>query len=389
EFTTIFIVGVYIPPSTNAKEALCELYGAISMLQNAHPDGLFIIAGDFNQANLKSVLPKFHQYVDFATRGVNALDLVYINIPGAYPAEPRPHLGYSDHISGMLIPAYRPLIRRSKPVLKQLKTCPAGATSALQDCFECTDWDMFREAATNGETTDLEEYTSSVTSYIGKCIDDVTVSVYITTRPNQKPWMTAKSSGDMWQGIQSITNCRTVSTACDSDASLRHALNSFDTRFEARNDVTARKTIPPPEDQVLCLTTANVRKTLHRVNPRKTAGPGLVLRECAEQLADVFTDIFSISLSSAVIPTCLKTTTIIPVPKNSPVSCLNDCRPVALTPIIMKYFERLIMMHIKNLLPPSLDSMQFVYRPNRSTDDAINITLHLALTHFDNKDTYV
>ncbi|KAK3550603.1 hypothetical protein QTP70_000685 [Hemibagrus guttatus] len=51
---------------------------------------------------------------------------------------------------------------------------------------------MFREAATNGDTTDLEEYASSVTSYISKCIDDVTISKSITTRSNQKPWMTTK-----------------------------------------------------------------------------------------------------------------------------------------------------------------------------------------------------
>ncbi|KAK3548526.1 hypothetical protein QTP70_013375 [Hemibagrus guttatus] len=188
EFTTVFIVGVYIPPSSNAKEALCELYGAISELQKAHPDGLFIITGDFNHANLKSVLPKFHQHVDCVTRGVNALDLVYTNIPGVYRAQPRPHIGYSDHISVMLIPAYRPLVRRSKPFLKLVTTWPEGAISALQDCFEC----MFREAATNGDTTDLEEYTSSVTSYISKCIDDVTISKSITTRSNQKPWMTEK-----------------------------------------------------------------------------------------------------------------------------------------------------------------------------------------------------
>lgn len=111
EFTTAFILGVYIPPSANAKEALCKLYGAISELQNAHPDGLFIITGDLN--HLKTV--------NFATRGTNTLDLVYTNIPGAYRAEPRPHLCYSDHITIMLIPAYRPLVRRSKPVLKQVK----------------------------------------------------------------------------------------------------------------------------------------------------------------------------------------------------------------------------------------------------------------------------
>ncbi|KAK3530795.1 hypothetical protein QTP70_002825 [Hemibagrus guttatus] len=337
---------VYIPPSANVKEALCELYRAISELQNVHPDGLFIIAGDFNHANLKSVLPKFHQYVDFATRGVNALGLVYTNIPGAYRVEARPHLGYSDHISVMLIPAYRPLVRRSKPVLKLVKTWPEGAISALQDCFECTDWDMFRETATNNDTTDLEEYTSSVTSYISKCIDDVTISKSITTHCNQKPWMTAKvrallksrdsafrardkdalrtaraklsraireakhthsqrihghfqSSGDtrhMWQGIQSITNYRPAPPACDSDASLPDALNSFYAQFETQNDVMARKTIPPPEDQVPCLTTADVRKTLCRVNPWKAAGPdnipSRVLRECAKQLADVFTYIF-------------------------------------------------------------------------------------------------
>ncbi|KAK3548250.1 hypothetical protein QTP70_005817 [Hemibagrus guttatus] len=117
-------IRVYIPPSANAKEALCELYRAISKLQNSHLDGLFIIAGDFNHANLKSVLPKFHQYVNFATRGVNALDLVYTNIPGTYRAEPSPHLGYSDHISVMLILAYRPLVRSSKSVLEQVKTWP-------------------------------------------------------------------------------------------------------------------------------------------------------------------------------------------------------------------------------------------------------------------------
>lgn len=443
EFTTVLIIGVYIPPSANAGDALYELYGAISELQNFNPDGLFIVAGDFNHANLKSVLPKFHQHVDFATRGKNTLDLVYTNIRGAYRAEPRPHLGYSDHISVMLIPAYRPLVRRSKPVLKQVKTWPAGAISALQDCFECTDWHMFREAATDGDSTNLEEYASSVTSYISKCIDDVTTSKTITTRSNQKPWMTAEvrallrtrdsafragnkaalrtaraklsraireakrahaqrvhghftTSRDtrrMWKAIQGITNYRPTPPACDSDASLPDVLNDFYARFEAQNGVTARKITPPPNDQVLCLTTADVRKTLQRVNPRKAAGPdnipGRVLRGCADQLADVFTDIFNISLSSTVVPTCFKTTTIVPVPKKSPVSCLNDYRPVALTPVIMKCFERLVLRHIKTLLPPSLDPLQFAYRPNRSTDDAINTTLHLALTHLDKKNTYV
>ncbi len=160
-----------------------------------------------------------------------------------------------------------------------------------------------------------------------------------------------------------------------------------------QNDTPAQKLPTPPNDQAFCLSPADVRKTLSRINPRKAAGPdnkpGRVLRDCAAQLTDVLTDIFNTSLSQAVVPTCLKSTTIIPVPKKSPVSCLNDYRPIALTPIMMKCFERLVMHNIKTSLPNTLDPLQFAYRSNRSTDDAISSTLHLALTHLENKDSYV
>ena len=56
-------------------------------------------------------------------------------------------------------------------------------------------------------------------------------------------------------------------TTCDSDPSFPDALNNFYSRFEAQNDVTTKKTTPPPNDKTLCLTIANVRKTLLRVKP--------------------------------------------------------------------------------------------------------------------------
>ncbi len=143
----------------------------------------------------------------------------------------------------------------------------------------------------------------------------------------------------------------------------------------------------------MTLSPDSVRRSLSRINARKALGPdnipGHVLRDCAVELTDVFTDIFNISLSQAVVPTCFKATTIIPVPKKSSPSCFNDYRPVAHTPILMKCFERLVMHHIKSVLPPFLDPFQFAYRSNRSTDDAIGTALHPALTHLDKKDLYV
>lgn len=52
EFTVVIIVPVYVSSSasTNANTSgvLNELHKIISDLQTAHPDGFFIISGDFN-----------------------------------------------------------------------------------------------------------------------------------------------------------------------------------------------------------------------------------------------------------------------------------------------------------------------------------------------------
>ncbi len=71
------------------------------------------------------------------------------------------------------------------------------------------------------------------------------------------------------------------------------------------------------------------------------------------------------------------------MPKNNKPSCLNDYRPVALTSIVMKVFERLVKSHISSSIPVTLDPLQFAYRSNRSTDDAISHILHSSLTHID------
>ena len=36
----------------------------------------------------------------------------------------------------------------------------------------------------------IEEYTTSLTSFINKCIDEAVTTVIVRTYPNQKPWIT-------------------------------------------------------------------------------------------------------------------------------------------------------------------------------------------------------
>ena len=55
----------------------------------------------------------------------------------------------------------------------------------------------------------------------------------------------------------------------------------------------------------------------------------------------------------------------------------------------MQCFQRLVKDHITSTLLTTLDPLQFAYCPNRSTDDAITITLHTALSHLDKRNTYI
>ena len=101
-------------------------------------------------------------------------------------------------------------------------------------------------------------------------------------------------------------------------------------------------------------------------------------------MASLFTDIFNLSLTESVIPTCFKQTTIVSVPRNIKVNCLNDYRPVALTSVAMKCFERLVMAH-NTIILETIEPLQFKYRPNRSTDYAISVTLNTAVSNLDKR----
>uniref|UniRef100_A0A8C1PS38 Reverse transcriptase domain-containing protein n=1 Tax=Cyprinus carpio TaxID=7962 RepID=A0A8C1PS38_CYPCA len=198
----------------------------------------------------------------------------------------------------------------------------------------------------------------------------------------------------MWQGIQVISDYKSSNSAPTvTHVSFLNERNYFYARFNSNSKETATKITHSANHQPLKLTSTDGHTALSWINARKAAGPdgipGRVLRACAEQLAGVFTDIFNLSLTQATVPTCFKSTSIVPIPKHSSPMCLNDYRPVALTAIIMKCFERLILAHLKDCLPPKLDPHQFAYRKNRSTEDAVCTVLHSELTHLDNNNTYV
>ncbi|KAI4879509.1 hypothetical protein NFI96_030060 [Prochilodus magdalenae] len=385
EFTAVFVIAVYIAPDANANNALKELHDNISSLQNKHLEACYVVAGDFNHVNLTNILPRFYQH------------------------------------------------RHSNSVTQTLccRTVSAAQTGRSSG----------RLLRVRGSW--IWRITHLLSSwYISKCVEDVTTTKTVTCYPNQKPWLNGEvrsllkardaafRSGDsqelrrarrelttgvkrakaayalkiqghfssqdprsMWRGIKCITDYKTRDAQCSKDPSLPEALNKFYARFEDPDTLPSIRLTPPPGEVPLNVTPAEVRRTLRRINPRKSAGPdnipGRVLRECADQISEVLADIFNVSLTQAAVPTCLKTATIIPVPKSSTVTGLNDYQPIALTQIDTKCFEKLVMAHIKATIDVTVDPHQYAYRGNRSTDDAISSVVHTALTHLEQKNSYV
>ena len=114
EFTSIVMVGVYIPPQANATAAIGALADQITTVENTNPDLLVLILGDFNHTTLSKQLSKYRQQITCATREGKTLDLCYSTIREAYHAIPRAPLGFSDHAMIYPLPSYRQKLKRSK-----------------------------------------------------------------------------------------------------------------------------------------------------------------------------------------------------------------------------------------------------------------------------------
>ena len=150
----------------------------------------------------------------------------------------------------------------TKPVQKDTKVWPEGAASALHDCFDTSYCDIFKQAPTQNQHTDLQEHTE-----IFKCIKDGTVTttrshdwqerftdcsrprilpLELVTQQNwEKPEPTCSAASEkqtkkislqindsrdtqsLWHVIQTIMDYKPPPQACDSKMSLLNQLNSF------------------------------------------------------------------------------------------------------------------------------------------------------------------
>ncbi len=140
--------------------------------------------GDFNKANLKKVMPNFHQHVSCPTRGPNTLDHCYTQFKNAYKARSLPAFGKSDNAAIFLTPEYKQRIVQEPPVEKEVKRWSSHSEAMLQAALDDVDWDMFRASS-----SDVSVFTDVALSFVNTLTEQATETVTIRTFSNQKLWV--------------------------------------------------------------------------------------------------------------------------------------------------------------------------------------------------------
>ncbi len=93
-------------------------------------------------------------------------------------------------------------------------------------------------------------------------------------------------------------------------------------------------------------------------------------------------------MESSTVPQLWKHSTVIPIPKKSKTTALNDLRPVALTSLGMKAMERILKHHIIRAKDFLIDPLEFAYRAGRGVDDAKTLIIDGIHKHLEHPDTF-
>ena len=95
-------------------------------------------------------------------------------------------------------------------------------------------------------------------------------------------------------------------------------------------------------------------------------------KEYALELTPVITHILNVCVVSEQVPKIWKTANVRPIPKETNISALDQLRPISVTDIIMRLFDRLILdFELRKPVSCFIHSDQFAYKKDCGTETAL------------------
>lgn len=434
EYTCITIIVVYIPPDGNKGNAINLLTQAIDTALCQNPDSALFVSGDFNQSELPRNI-RLIQLVEKATRGSNTIDLFYTNLAkDSFTLSVLLPLGESDHNVVFLKSRYATVYRTIEPQKITFRDFNRTEIAILNDCFNLTDWDALWEE-------DIDMTTDAITSYINFCKNMIVPTKTVKLYANNRPWINSeikrllkqrydsykkgcanykalnkaiqakirsmktefknkilaannqgKGSKYFWDGLKKMMG--NVRQKGHSDVTkvlgenAAEELNKFYARFEKDEHKTGYEILEKECTYVTAVVPFTESTVIKMMSKTKKGAKGAddieaeLLKSCNRALGGIFYRIFRESYLRGKIPELWKMSKIIPLPKNQEPTGVKDFRPIALTPIIMKCFEKVIRTSLLKQYGEQ-DPYQFAYRPDYSTLDACTVLDYHLRKHVD------
>ena len=113
-----------------------------------------------------------------------------------------------------------------------------------------------------------------------------------------------------------------------------------------------------------------IKKLLIKINPNKAHGPdgihGKLLKNCAVGLAYPLSLIFKISYNTGSIPNDWKMANVVPIHKKGNKHEVSNYRPISLTSLVMKTFERIIKEELLHHVNEYIDPRQHGFLAKKS-----------------------
>ncbi len=151
-------------PGPNFSLAAEGIVASYKMALRNSADNPVFLLGDFNNCEISAVLPNLEQYITCPTRLNKTLDKCFGNVDCAHVSRLHPQLGRSDHNVIHLLPKYRQMLKRTKPVIQPVWSWTKDSVANIRDCFQSTDWDLFFNDFNCCNRHELLNYT--ITGYI-------------------------------------------------------------------------------------------------------------------------------------------------------------------------------------------------------------------------------
>ena len=422
--STFYVAAVYHPPEPQycPVELLDHLTNSCDRLLTDNPNSNLIICGDLNQLDYKDFLTQLNllQMVKTPTRKDKILDVFITNVPHFWrKVSVAQGLVRSDHSVALVYPRI-PLKAERKTVM--FRDVRDHHKLKMDNLLKCYNWDIVYQCKDVNEKLDL--LSTNIKSMFDECFPSISVRVSNKDPPFFSPLVKhlleqrrklirrknmdtsglieiqtlqdkinklirdsqvqavkgnfekhSTGSKSWWSTVNSLTGRKSTNTPISSIISPNEINNFFctvntDPHYKSTHAVVIPESCKIPALTVSCVTECLLKLKKTASGPDKI--PYWIWKEFAYDLAPVVTHIFNCSLENHIVPDLWKLSDITPLPKESNFKNCTQLRPISLTNVIMRVFERLVYrQELSQYVNNFIDLDQFAYRKGHNTTMAL------------------